>query len=136
MDNGQIDLAWNPVNGATAYNIYWSEDGETYYYIDKVTAMPETKYSDIFWSAIETTYYYKVTAVKSESEFSQVATFAMLPNGTAPALLLKTPLNSLTKTQEGRVSLRKSLYERATNVRVVRAGSLKINDPRISSLFG
>ena len=99
----QIDLVWNEVSGATAYDIYWSEDGENYYYINKVTAMAEPKYSDIFDFDGGTTYYYKVKALNgdSESEYSQVAAVTTLPNGITSAPL-KTPLNSLTKTQEGR----------------------------------
>ncbi len=76
VTSSRIDLAWNPVSGATSYNIYWSGDGVTYDKIAYISAMGQPKYSDPFFIASGETFYYKVTALDGNSEtgFSQVAT--------------------------------------------------------------
>jgi fibronectin type 3 domain-containing protein len=64
----QLSLAWDPVAGATSYNLYWST-------VPGVTTVSGTKISGISSPsyvhtglAAGTTYYYIVTAANSASE--------------------------------------------------------------------
>ena len=63
----QLTLAWDPVAGATSYNLYWST-------APGVTSASGTKISAVSSSYVHTglaagtTYYYVVTAVDSTSE--------------------------------------------------------------------
>lgn len=63
----QLALAWDPVVGATSYNLYWST-------VPGVTTASGTKISSASNSYVHTgltagtTYYYVVTAVNSSSE--------------------------------------------------------------------
>lgn len=65
----QLALAWNPVAGATSYNLYWST-------VPGVTPASGMKISVAGSSYVHTglaagtTYYYVVTAVDSSSESS------------------------------------------------------------------
>lgn len=85
----QVSLSWNPVNTATAYNIYYSTTSN-------VTKANGTKISNVTSPAVQTgladstTYYYIVTAENSAGESAasiQVAatTLAAVPAPTAPA---------------------------------------------------
>lgn len=56
--SGQIDLSWNPVNGAAAYRIYRSSGSGSY---SLVTAVSDPKYSDK--GLVAGAYAYKVNAV-------------------------------------------------------------------------
>ena len=65
----QLTMAWDPVDGATSYNLYWST-------VPGVTPANGTKISGVSPPYIHTglaagiTYYYVVTALDSSSESS------------------------------------------------------------------
>ena len=68
----QLTMAWDPVDGATSYNLYWST-------VPGVTPANGTKISGVSIPYIHTglaagtTYYYVVTAVDGSSESSASA---------------------------------------------------------------
>lgn len=70
--SSSISLSWNSVNGASYYNVYWassafgsySEAGYTY----------TNSYTDTGLSA-STTYYYRVSAVNSNGDESELSTY-------------------------------------------------------------
>lgn len=64
----QLTLAWDPVAGATSYNLYWSTaPGVTPASGTKISGITSTSYTQTGLAA-GTTYYYVVTAVNSTSE--------------------------------------------------------------------
>lgn len=64
----QLSLAWDPVAGATSYNLYWSTvPGVTPASGTKISGITSTSYTQTGLAA-GTTYYYVVTAVNSASE--------------------------------------------------------------------
>ena len=61
-----ISLSWNPVSGATGYNIYRSFTPSGTYMKVNTTPVSSTSYTD---NGLDTaTYYYKVSAVKGSEE--------------------------------------------------------------------
>ncbi len=64
----QLALSWDPVAGATSYNLYWSTvPGVTPANGTKISAISSPSYVHTGLAA-GTTYYYVVTAVDSTSE--------------------------------------------------------------------
>ncbi|MDD2310030.1 MAG: hypothetical protein PHH91_10660 [Desulfuromonadaceae bacterium] len=64
----QLSLAWDPVAGATSYNLYWSTvPGVTVTSGAKISGVSSSSYVHTGLAA-GTTYYYVVTAANSASE--------------------------------------------------------------------
>jgi fibronectin type 3 domain-containing protein len=82
----QVTVFWQPVNGATSYNLYWSTvSGVTIANGTKIVKV-STPYTHAGLSA-NTTYYYIVTAITSAGESapsSQVSATTATIAGTAP----------------------------------------------------
>lgn len=66
--SGQIELIWNPVNGATEYKIYRSSEGGIF---NLITTVAGTKYIDKDLRA--GTYGYKINAIADNSKTSGTA---------------------------------------------------------------
>ncbi|MEH7158314.1 fibronectin type III domain-containing protein [Neobacillus drentensis] len=71
ISSSQINVKWNPVAGATSYNIYRSTDYYGHYLKINTTRVTSTSYSSKGLSGNKN-YYYRVKAVNSggESDFS------------------------------------------------------------------
>jgi uncharacterized protein YjdB len=68
--NAQVTLRWNPVNGATSYNLYWSTtSGVTTTSGTKIPGITTNPYTQT-GRTNGTTYYYMVTAVNAGGESS------------------------------------------------------------------
>ena len=76
--NGQVNVSWNSVSGATSYNLYWST-------MSGVTKTNGAKISDVASPYIHlgltnnTTYYYVATAVNSYGESIESAQVSATP---------------------------------------------------------
>jgi N-acetylneuraminic acid mutarotase len=83
--NGQNVLAWNPVDGATAYNVYWAT-------VSGVNVVTGTRISNITATSYAHTtvtngiiYYYVVTAVNKDGESSESEQVSAMPSATLGA---------------------------------------------------
>ena len=95
LNNGQVTLTWQPVSGATSYNIYvgTSSGGETFAYNDSTSPGSSTVTS----MANGTKYYFEVTATNSSGESARSPEVSATP--------LAAPLDLSATANNGQVTL-------------------------------
>lgn len=84
ITDSQIDLSWNPCDGATNYNIKYALFGGGPYTL--ITSVSGTSFSDMGLSE-STTYYYVVSAVNSVGESADSVQAAAITQAVPPAAL-------------------------------------------------
>ena len=94
-NNGQVTLTWQPVSGATSYNVYGgtSSGGETFAYNDSTS--PGS--SAVKGMGSGTTYYFEVSAVNSSGESARSSEVSATP--------LAAPLDLSATANNGQVTL-------------------------------
>ncbi|MCL2764010.1 MAG: fibronectin type III domain-containing protein [Treponema sp.] len=115
QSTNSINLSWNPVQGATGYNIYY---GTSYYAINILAGsnITETSYVHTGLSA-GTTYHYCITALNGLSESNRSLAVSGLTLPGIPSNLRSTSVN------DNSITLAWNSVTGATNYRVYTASS-------------
>jgi fibronectin type 3 domain-containing protein len=99
--DGQVQLSWDSVSGATSYNVYYSTDSNVNTTSSgKVTGLTTTSTS-VTGLTNQTTFYFIVTAVTSSGEGSPSNTLSSTPSGTNTSTATSTAVTGVTATKVG-----------------------------------
>ncbi|MCL1947504.1 MAG: fibronectin type III domain-containing protein [Chitinivibrionia bacterium] len=81
LSSRSIKISWNPVDGATSYNVYYCTTANGTYQKRGSTSSSTTSYTDDYGLSPATPYFYKVTAVSSCGESALGANIAAATTG-------------------------------------------------------
>jgi hypothetical protein len=99
--DGQVQLSWDSVSGATSYNVYYGTDsGVNTASAKKVTGLT-TISTSVTGLTNQTTFYFIVTAVTSTGETSPSVTLSATPTGTSASTSTSTAVTGVTATKVG-----------------------------------
>ncbi len=121
--NTQVTVSWNPVSGATLYNIYWNTTGGVTTSDNQITGVTSPYVHT--GRANGTTYYYIVTAVNSLGESVPSSEVSVMSGGSSGALDTTFGTTGMVTTDLGADDSGQAVAVDSTN-KIIVAGQFRI----------